>query len=170
MDMKVVIKDYDEGLQDDTIQMITDFFNHHRKLTNAPKKYWQTNEESKETLKEWLKEGSVYNIFFEDKLAGFFCVKFGGQSAAWLEDIFVKEEFRGKGIGKFAIEKLDELMKEKGIVSMFLDVIPRNTEAIKFYKECGFDHLNMIQLRKNYDKSLDKNEDVDILGFKFKKY
>lgn len=53
---------------------------------------------------------------------------------------------------------------------MFIDVIPRNTSAIKLYSECGFNHLNMIQIRKNYDKSLNKSEDIEILGFKFKKY
>ena len=53
---------------------------------------------------------------------------------------------------------------------MFVDVIPRNASAIKLYKECGIDHLNMIQLRKNYDKTLDKNEHIEVLGFDFIKY
>ena len=61
-------------------------------------------------------------------------------------------------------------MAEKKVVAMFVDVIPRNTNAIKLYRDCGFDHLNLIQLRKNYDKSLDKKDDIEILGFKFKKY
>jgi ribosomal protein S18 acetylase RimI-like enzyme len=65
---------------------------------------------------------------------------------------------------------LDELMREKAIITMFVDVIPRNTSAIKLYRECGFDHLNMIQLRKNYDERLNKEEDVEVLGFQFKKY
>ena len=66
--------------------------------------------------------------------------------------------------------KLDELMVEKKVVAMFVDVIPRNTSAIKLYRECGFDHLNLIQLRKNYDKKLDKQDDIELLGFNFKKY
>lgn len=68
------------------------------------------------------------------------------------------------------MKKIDELMAEKNVVSMFVDVIPRNTGAIKLYKEFGFDHLNMIQLRKNYNKRLDKNDEVELLGFNFKKY
>lgn len=68
------------------------------------------------------------------------------------------------------MEKLDELMIDKGVISMFVDVIPRNTSAIKLYKECGFDHLNIIQLRKNYDDRLNKKDDIEILGFNFKKY
>ncbi|MCG4676516.1 GNAT family N-acetyltransferase, partial [Blautia obeum] len=67
-----------------------------------------------------------------------------------------------------AMQKLDELMIERRVVSMFVDVIPRNTSAIKLYRECGFDHLNIIQLRKNYDERLNKKDDIEILGFNFK--
>lgn len=62
------------------------------------------------------------------------------------------KEYRGNGIGKLAMKKLDELMVDKKVISMFVDVIPRNTGAIKLYKECGFDHLNIIQLRKTMTK------------------
>lgn len=122
------------------------------------------------TLDEWIKQGSVYNIFLDNELVGFFYVRFGGQNVAWLEDLFIIEAYRNKGIGKIAMQKLDELMIERRIVSMFVDVITRNTSAIKLYRECGFDHLNIIQLRKNYDERLNKKDDIEILGFNFKKY
>lgn len=168
--MNIIIKELSEELFLTTVKMITELMNYHRKLNNSPKKYWSTDEESEETLEQWIKDGTVYNVFLEHKAVGFFFVKFGGQDVAWLEDLFILEDYRGKGIGKAAMRKLDELMVEKKVVSMFVDVIPRNTSAIKLYRECGFDHLNLIQLRKNYDKNLDKNEDVEILGFKLKKY
>ncbi|MTI69432.1 MAG: GNAT family N-acetyltransferase [Firmicutes bacterium] len=166
----VIIKKISDEYFQNTVGMITELMNFHRKLTNAPKEFWTNDNESKKTLKEWIYEGEVYNIFYDKRIVGFFYVKFGGQNAAWLEDIFIAEEYRKKGIGKKAIKELDKLMKEKNITAMFLDVIPRNTKAIKFYKELGFDHLNLIQLRKNYDKRLNKNEEIDLLGFKFKKY
>ncbi len=53
---------------------------------------------------------------------------------------------------------------------MFVDVIPRNEETLRFYLANGFDHLNVIQLRKNYDRSLDKDEEVEVLGQWMKKY
>ncbi|GIM33368.1 hypothetical protein [Paraclostridium bifermentans] len=53
---------------------------------------------------------------------------------------------------------------------MIVDVIPRNTSAIRLYRQCGFDHLNIIQLRKNYNERLNKKDDIEILGFNFKKY
>lgn len=168
--MSIIIKEMNKELFLSTAKMITDLMNYHRKLNNAPKEYWQTHEESVETLKEWCEEGKVYNIFNCDEAVGFFYVIFGGQNVAWLEDLFIVEDYRGKGIGKLAMSKLDELMIEKDVVAMFVDIIPRNTNAFKFYRECGFNHLNLIQLRKNYDAKLNKEDDVEILGFNFKKY
>ncbi|MEG2789500.1 MAG: GNAT family N-acetyltransferase [Romboutsia sp.] len=168
--MNIKIDKVDDYLFLDTTKMITELMNYHRKLNNAPTEYWQADEQSIETLNEWKKQGSVYNIFLDNKLVGFFYIRLGGQNVAWLEDLFIVEEYRRCGIGKFAMEKLDELMIDKGVISMFVDVIPRNTSAIKLYKECGFDHLNIIQLRKNYDDRLNKKDDIEILGFNFKKY
>ena len=37
--------------------------NFHRKLNNAPKKYWQTDEQSREILNEW-KEKEQFLISF----------------------------------------------------------------------------------------------------------
>lgn len=169
-EMDITIKEISDELFLPTVRMITDLMNYHRKLNNAPKEYWQTDEQSKGTLMYWKEKGTIYNIFLEDVPIGFFYVRFGGQNASWLEDIFIIEEYRGRDIGKVALKKLDELMEAKRVVAMFVDVIPRNEGAIKLYRECGFDHLNIIQLRKNYDKRLDKQEEVEILGFKFKKY
>lgn len=168
--MNIYIEEISNDLFLITSKMITDLMNYHRKLNNAPKKYWQTDEQSQETLRYWIEDGIVYNIFLDNEPVGFFYVKFGGQDVAWLQDLFIIEQYRNKGIGKYAMQKLDELMMEKKVVALFVDVIPRNTGAIKLYRDFGFDHLNLIQLRKNYDKSLDKDEDIEILGFNFKKY
>lgn len=84
--------------------------NYHRQLTNASKEYWQTDEQSVETLEDWLENGTVYNVFLDHEPVGFLYVRFGGQNVAWLEDIFIREEYRGKGIGRFVMEKLDDLM------------------------------------------------------------
>lgn len=168
--MNISIKELNEDMFTITAEMITELLNYHRKLNNAPRQYWHTFDEGKETLKEWRNTGSVYNIFCNEEVIGFFYVRYGGQNVAWLKNLYIVEKYRGKGIGKYAMTKLDEIMTEKGIVSIFVDVIPRNISAMKFYRECGFDHLNMIQLRKNYDKRLDKKDEVQILGFNLKKY
>lgn len=41
---------------------------------------------------------------------------------------------------------------------------------VDHHKTQHLQQIHLIQLRKNYDKRLDKNEEVEILGFEFKKY
>ncbi|MDZ4992447.1 GNAT family N-acetyltransferase [Clostridium perfringens] len=168
--MNIKLKEIIDETKESTVNMITDFMNYHRKLTNAPKEYWQTNLQSEILLKEWISDGIIYNIFSNNVIVGFIYVKFGGQNVAWLEDFFILEEYRCNGIGKLALNKLDEIMIDKNVISMFVDVIPRNASILRLYQECGFDHLNLVQLRKNYNNDLDKDDVVEVLGFEFKMY
>lgn len=166
----ITFKEIDDTSFHPTVQMITDLMNHHRKLNNAPKEFWQTVEESVSTLESWLRKGNVFNIIKSGDIAGFVFVRFGGQNVAWLEDLFIKEEYRGQGVARESMRQLDQYMIEKGVTAMFVDVIPRNTSALSLYTKCGFDHLNLVQLRKNYDDRLNKTEEIDLLGFRIKKY
>ncbi|MDV3426093.1 MAG: GNAT family N-acetyltransferase [Bacillota bacterium] len=166
----IKLKKFEDNYNMDTIEMVKDFFNFHRKLTKSPEEFYVSYEEAKESLDDWIKEGQVINIFQNEDLAGFVFLKFTENKTAFLEDIYIKEEFRNSGIGKQVLNEIDNMAKEKGIKSMFVSVIPRNISALNFYIECGFDHLNMIELRKNYDESLNKSEEVNILGYKLKKY
>lgn len=168
--MNIQIREMTDSLFSSTVTMITQLLNHHRQLNDAPAEYWQTDEQSKEALLDWQTQGVIYHIFSDQELVGFFYVRFGGQTIAWLEDLFIVEDYRHQGIGTIALKKLDELMIEKQIPTLLVDIVPRNEQALKLYRDCGFDHLNLIQLRKNYDFKLNKEETVDVLGFRFKKY
>ncbi len=159
-----------EKVDDNHITMIQDFFNFHRKLTEAPGKYLMNFEQAKETLNNWLNENIFKVIVMDNREVGFIYYKKGGQDFAWLEDIFLLEEYRGKGYGKSIVNHFFEVLKSDGVVSCVVNVIPRNEQAIKFYIECGFDHLNMIELRVNFDESLNKKDKIEVLGHKIYKY
>lgn len=68
-----------------------------------------------------------------------------GKKCVWIEDIFVKEEFRGKGFG-------EELFRF--VLSNYTDCIFRleaeseNQKAIKLYEKCGFSYLPYLELKK----------------------
>ncbi|MBN1110069.1 MAG: GNAT family N-acetyltransferase [Methanomassiliicoccales archaeon] len=153
------------------VRMITDFYNFHRRLTSSSQSYMQTDQDSLSCLEEWEgRDHEVLCIWCEHRLAGFLALRYGGHRAAWLEELYVLPEFRGRSTGSKALKRLDEMMMEKDILAMFVDVIPRNEEALRFYLDQGFDHLNMLQLRKNYDHSLDKEEEIEVLGHRMRKY
>jgi GNAT superfamily N-acetyltransferase len=53
----------------------------------------------------------------------------------YLEDLYVTDEMRGKGIGKLLFDKLIEEVKRKKFSGMMWQVLEWNEPAIKFYKK-----------------------------------
>lgn len=145
-------------------EMLNEFFQYHFDLNNRK----NTKINGTRTLKQWIKNNDVYCIFSNEVIVGFINVRNGGTHVVYLDDIYIEKNARRKGIGKKAIDLLENKILSNGYKSLCVNVIPKNIEAIKFYIECGFDHLNMIELRKNYDNSFNKLDDVELLGYKFK--
>ncbi|HUJ14637.1 MAG TPA: GNAT family N-acetyltransferase [Thermoanaerobaculia bacterium] len=62
---------------------------------------------------------------------------FLGSPGIYLEDLFVKPEFRGRGIGKQLLTYLATLAKERGCTRLEWAVLTWNAPAIEFYKHIG---------------------------------
>ena len=62
---------------------------------------------------------------------------FHGAPGIYLEDLFVKPEFRGRGIGKQLLTYLARLAKERGCTRLEWAVLNWNTPSIEFYKHLG---------------------------------
>ncbi len=56
----------------------------------------------------------------------------------WLEDLFVREEARGAGLGRALVEAAVERARERGCERIELDVNEGNAPALKLYEACGF--------------------------------
>ena len=56
----------------------------------------------------------------------------------WELSIGVHPIAQGKGIGRLLVKAVEERAKELGIQKLCLRVMATNTEAIRFYKSCGF--------------------------------
>ena len=57
----------------------------------------------------------------------------------YIDDIFVKEELRKKGIASKLIEEIFKIAKEKKLEKVRLGVLINNQNAINLYKKLGFD-------------------------------
>lgn len=62
---------------------------------------------------------------------------FAGLRGLYLEDLFVKPEARGKGVGRVLLRYLARLAKEKGCGRIEWAVLNWNEPAIGFYKSLG---------------------------------
>jgi ribosomal protein S18 acetylase RimI-like enzyme len=61
-----------------------------------------------------------------------------GKSSGYIYDIYVKKEFRGKGIGKQLIKKAEDYCRERGYTRLSLMVSARNQPALRLYESTGF--------------------------------
>ena len=55
-----------------------------------------------------------------------------------LEDLYVYEQYRKKGVGRQLISEAKKIAKEMGFSNMSLNVLPNNGNARTLYKEFGF--------------------------------
>lgn len=68
-----------------------------------------------------------------------------GKSCIWIEDLYIKDEYRGLGIGK----KLMEFITKKYKDCIFrLEVEEENKRAIKLYEKSGFSVLPYMEMKK----------------------
>ena len=84
----------------------------------------------------WNDEPAGYASFF------YFYSTFQGRAALFLEDLFVLDKFRGKGIGKALLAAVAKLAIEEGCYGLRWEVLDWNRPAIEFYERLGAHFLN----------------------------
>ena len=82
-------------------------------------------------IAEWNGAPAGFALFF-----GNFST-FLGRPGIYLEDLFVKPEHRGRGIGKALLRNLARLAVERGCGRLEWSVLDWNTPAVKFYRKIG---------------------------------
>ncbi|MHC1721666.1 MAG: GNAT family N-acetyltransferase [Aminipila sp.] len=55
-----------------------------------------------------------------------------------LDDLYIKEEFRGNGIGRFVMQSLETYAREQGCKRLQFQSEYTNSEAHKFYNKLGY--------------------------------
>ena len=68
----------------------------------------------------------------------------------WVEHLYVRDEYRRRGVGTLLFEKAEELARSMGEDTVFNFVHPNNRGMIDFLRAKGYTVLNMIEIRKPY--------------------
>ena len=93
-------------------------------------------------IAEWDGEAIGYALFF-----GIYSSLKG--SGIFLEDLFVREVFRGRGIGRALLRQVARIARQEGSYGIRWEVLGWNEPAIKFYKLLGgefFDEWRQVLL------------------------
>ena len=96
-------------------------------------------------LKEWIFEKKKAEVIFalEEGVAVGFALFFHnfstflGRAGIYLEDLYVKPEYRGEGYGKGLLKKLAQITVERGCGRLEWCCLDWNTPSIDFYLSLG---------------------------------
>jgi ribosomal protein S18 acetylase RimI-like enzyme len=93
-------------------------------------------------------EGYIFeensNILGYAMLAKSFSTEYG-KKCIWIEDIYIKDEFRGMGIGS---RFFDYLKESYPTALLRLEVEEENERAVKVYQKNGFDFMPYLEMKK----------------------
>ena len=81
-------------------------------------------------IAEWDGNVAAYALFY-----GYYSTWVG--PGLYLEDLFVREQFRGKGIGKALLAAVARIAKDENYCALRWEVLDWNTKAIELYKALG---------------------------------
>jgi len=97
--------------------------------------------------------GRVFMILLENEVAGYAVLAFGyslefhGRDA-FVDELYLRNEYRGQGIGKRALEFLTEVCVAEGVNALHLEVERANTSAQAVYRKFGFEDHDRYLMTK----------------------
>lgn len=103
----------------------------------------------------------------KEKIIGYVILDYRGPNVCWIDELFVVREERNKGYGTEIINQVKAMILKEGYEALSIDVVPRNTDAIRLYQRLGFDLLSMLTLRQDLKESY-RDKECEVLGFSFK--
>ena len=108
-------------------------------------------QKARRTLQEFFSspEFGLLWLFIDEttkEAIGYVIITFGysfecGGREAFVDELFVLESHRGKGIGSKAIQHAQAECKKLGLQAMRLEVTKTNTAVINLYQKLGFNDL-----------------------------
>ncbi len=119
---------------------------------------------TEELLSEWLFEKQKAEVIFavcEGKEVGFALFfhnfsTFLGRAGLYLEDLYVKPEYRGRGIGKAVFKRLARIAAERGCGRLEWWCLDWNRPSIDFYLSMGAEPMKDWTVYRLAGKTLEE--------------
>ena len=89
-------------------------------------------------IAEWEGQAIGYALYFD------FYSSWKG-SGIFLEDLFVREQFRGRGIGRALLSEVARIARQQGSYGIRWEVLGWNESAIRVYKSLGGEFLDEVK-------------------------
>lgn len=106
------------------------------------KSYW-AEKRSREKIGLSIKNSICIGVYFKDKQVGFARVVTDYSTMYWLCDVFIEEEYRGKGLGKELVKLIAESEELKDLYGIL-----GTRDAHGLYEKFGFNKAENMMTRK----------------------
>lgn len=135
------------------LKMAHDFYHSPAVLHPIPDSYIE------KTFEECISGGTYARIFileYEGQPAGYGLVAktFSQESGGyvyWLEELYIMEEYRSRGLGSEFFAYVEQ-HKEEGVTRFRLEVEEDNTRARALYERLGYKAFDYSQMIKEFDR------------------
>ena len=145
--MKSTIRPMEEKDKKEVVDMMREFYASPALITNGSEEIFNANVNNCIGNSQFV-EGYVFcendSIIGYGMLAKSYSTEFG-KHCIWIEDLYLKEKYRGLGVGGLFFKFIEE--KYKGYLFR-LEVENGNINAINKYKKSGFDELPYMEMKK----------------------
>lgn len=133
--------------KNEVIEMMRDFYSSAAVFTNGSDEIFNADIDNCTNENPYI-EGYIFE--YGDDICGYsmlaksFSAEFG-KRCIWVEDLYIKEKYRGLGIGTLFLK----FIEEKYPHSLFrLEVEEENEVAVHVYEKCGYEPLPYMEMKK----------------------
>ena len=107
-------------------------------------------EAGREEMEEYLAaKFPIFAAIVDGEYAGYVVCRIDNE-VVWVESIFVREEYRCRGVASALHSKAEEIAASYGNDTVYNYVHPNNHRMIAFLRKHSYTVLNLIEIRKPY--------------------
>jgi GNAT superfamily N-acetyltransferase len=109
--------------------------------------YW-AQDRTRETMQQAIKHSLCFGVYDGERLIGFARVVTDYATFAWLADVFIDEEHRGRGLGKWLVATLLNHPEVQSVPRWLL----ATRDAHELYRRFGFTALSAPERRMELNR------------------
>ena len=148
-----MILPFSDAYRKDLVQMMREFYHSPAVLSPVPDEHF---DRTVNLVCQGTPFAAGHIMLQDEKPAGYALLAFtysneAGGMVLWLEEFYVRPDFRGKGLGTEYFQYLFREYDGK-IARMRLEIEPENEKALRLYERMGLEKLPYEQLYREFEK------------------